>query len=127
MSSMNAGPVSGAPDAGSERQAFRRAILVVDDSEVQRRILAASLKRWGYEVIEAASGSEALAILNERPVEFVLSDWMMPGMDGPDLCRAFRNLTRDHYGYFILLTSKTPWPSCTRRTKYTVRCGRPIC
>jgi sigma-B regulation protein RsbU (phosphoserine phosphatase) len=32
---------------------------------------------------------------------------MMPGMDGPDLCRAFRNLTRDHYGYFILLTSKT--------------------
>jgi sigma-B regulation protein RsbU (phosphoserine phosphatase) len=107
MSSRYADPGPGAPVVGSERRAFRRAILVVDESEAQRRILAASLKRWGYEVIEAASGGEALAILNERPVEFVLSDWMMPGLDGPDLCRAFRSLTRDHYGSFILLTSKT--------------------
>ena len=105
MSSTNADALPGGPAGAPDTS--RRAILVVDDSEVQRRILAASLKRWGYEVIEAASGVDALAILTSRSVEFVLSDWMMPGMDGPELCRAFRDLTRDHYGYFILLTSKT--------------------
>ena len=107
MSSTNADAVPGKAAAGPERQPSRRTILVVDDSEVQRRILAASLKRWGYEVVEAGSGLDALAILDARPVDIVLSDWMMPGMDGPELCRAFRDLTRDHYGYFILLTSKT--------------------
>jgi sigma-B regulation protein RsbU (phosphoserine phosphatase) len=95
------------PPIESRRPDSRRAILVVDDSRVQRRILTASLRRWGYDVIEADSGGEALAVLKERQIDIVLSDWMMPGMDGPDLCRAFRNLQRDHYGYFILLTSKS--------------------
>lgn len=107
MSSTNADTGPSGPAGAPDRQVGRRAILIVDDSEVQRRILAASLKRWGYEVIEAATGVDALAILNARPVDIVLSDWMMPGMDGPELCRAFRSLTRAHYGYFILLTSKT--------------------
>ena len=84
-----------------------RAILVVDDSRAQRRVVSASLKRWGYRVLEADSGDSALALLREQEIEIVLSDWMMPGMDGPELCRRFRGLDREHYGYFILLTSKT--------------------
>ncbi len=82
-------------------------ILVVDDSRVQRRILTSGLKRIGHCVREAASGEEALEICRAEPVELVISDWMMPGMNGLEFCRAFRQLKRDSYGYFILLTSKS--------------------
>ncbi len=84
-----------------------RKVLVVDDSRLQRRILSAQLRRWGYEVLEAASGDEALSICSHDPPDIVLSDWMMPGMSGLDFCRQFRALDRETYGYFILLTSKS--------------------
>ena len=82
-------------------------VLVVDDSRLQRRILSSLLKRGGHRVIEAESGTEALAVLETESVEIVLSDWMMPGMTGLELCRAFRGLEREDYSYFILLTSKS--------------------
>ncbi|MCX7646703.1 MAG: SpoIIE family protein phosphatase [Rhodobacteraceae bacterium] len=85
---------------------MRRRVLVADDSRVQRRILLASLRRWGYAVDEAADGTEALALITSRPYDFVLSDWMMPGLTGLDLCRRFRAMPREGYGYFILLTAK---------------------
>ncbi|PWE30060.1 fused response regulator/phosphatase [Maritimibacter sp. 55A14] len=84
-----------------------RRILVADDSRMQRKILTASLRRNGVEVLEAETGDAALAICRETPVDLVLSDWMMPGMDGVEFCRAFRALGSDRYGYFILLTSKS--------------------
>ncbi|MEZ5911149.1 MAG: SpoIIE family protein phosphatase [Paracoccaceae bacterium] len=84
-----------------------RHVLVVDDSRAQRMVLSASLKRWGYAVTEAASGAEALDICRDRPVDMVLSDWVMPGIDGLEFCRRFRGLPREGYGYFILLTSKS--------------------
>lgn len=83
-----------------------RRVLVVDDSKMQRKILSASLSRYGYEVIEAGSGEEALEICARAQPDLVLSDWMMPGMTGLDFCRAFRAMDRQSYGYFILLTSK---------------------
>lgn len=82
-------------------------VLVVDDSRVQRRILSSSLKRWGYEVLEAESGQEALEICQDQQLDLILSDWMMPGMNGLEFCKQFRKLERDNYGYFILLTSKS--------------------
>ncbi len=82
-------------------------VLVVDDSRLQRRILTSSLKRWGYDVREAATGADALSMCLECPPDLILSDWMMPGMTGLEFCRAFREMTRDSYGYFILLTSKS--------------------
>lgn len=82
-------------------------ILVVDDSRAQRRVLGASLSRQGYRVIEASGGEEALALLDTYNVDLIISDWMMPGMDGLELCQRFRALQREKYGYFILLTSKT--------------------
>ncbi|MCF4118371.1 SpoIIE family protein phosphatase [Rhodovulum sulfidophilum] len=84
-----------------------RLVLLVDDSRLQRRILRALLERWGYDVAECGSGEEALDICRAQPVDLIISDWMMPGMDGPEFCRAFRALPRESYGYFILLTSKS--------------------
>jgi phosphoserine phosphatase RsbU/P len=82
-------------------------VLVVDDSKAQRRVLALQLSRWGYRVVEAASGEEALAACRQTPFEMVVSDWMMPGISGLDFCREFKRLPRESYGYFILLTSKS--------------------
>ena len=92
---------------GRQRSDAVRTILVVDDSRAQRRVLGATLTRQGYNVIEAASGTEALELLDTEDIDLILSDWMMPGMDGLELCQRFRALPREKYGYFILLTSKT--------------------
>ena len=82
-------------------------VLIVDDSRAQRRILAVQLARWGYAICEADSGEAALAQCQGERFDIVLSDWMMPGMTGLELCQAFRALPREGYGYFILLTSKS--------------------
>jgi sigma-B regulation protein RsbU (phosphoserine phosphatase) len=84
-----------------------RRVLVVDDSRLQRKILSSSLKRWGFEVSEAGSGTEALMMCQTAQPDLILSDWMMPGMDGLEFCSAYRALPTDQYGYFILLTSKS--------------------
>jgi len=82
-------------------------VLVVDDSRAQRRLVSGPLLRWGYAVMEACSAPEALALCAEAPPDIVLSDWMMPGMDGTEFCQHFRRMERESYGYFILLTSKS--------------------
>ena len=86
--------------------AGRLRVLVVDDSRMQRRILSASLRQWGFAVDEADSGHAGLKQCRIHPPDLVLSDWMMPGMDGLEFCQRFRQLQRESYGYFILLTSK---------------------
>lgn len=102
--------VANAPQASqpivTQTKALRR-VLVVDDSRVQRRIVSSALKKWGYEITEAESGEEALRICQEAEHDFILSDWVMPGMSGLEFCRAFRALDSEQYGYFILLTSKS--------------------
>lgn len=82
-------------------------VLVVDDSRAQRHILSMYLRRWGYEVVEAATAEEALTLCSTIRVDMVISDWMMPGLSGVELCKQFRSLPRETYGYFILLTSKS--------------------
>ncbi|MBW6416268.1 SpoIIE family protein phosphatase [Celeribacter sp. PS-C1] len=82
-------------------------VLVVDDSRAQRRILSSYLGRWGYMVFEAATGEEAMEICRSESIDLVVSDWMMPGMSGLEFCQEFRQLEREYYGYFILLTSKS--------------------
>jgi sigma-B regulation protein RsbU (phosphoserine phosphatase) len=82
-------------------------VLVVDDSRAHRAMLTAVLSRQGFSVAVAGSGAEALAIAQSDPPDLILSDWMMPGMDGLDLCRKVRDLPSERYIYFILLTSKS--------------------
>lgn len=94
------------------------AVLVVDDSRAQRRILSSCLKRWGYRVFEASSGAEALRLSSMHKIDLVISDWVMPGMSGLDFCKAFRARDGGRYGYFILLTSKSD--------KSEVACGLDV-
>lgn len=84
-----------------------RNILVVDDSRAQRFAVASSLQSGGFNVLQAASGEEALALCQRVDIDLVLSDWMMPGMTGIDFCRALRQASQERYIYFILLTSNS--------------------
>ncbi|RVT83473.1 fused response regulator/phosphatase [Rhodobacteraceae bacterium CCMM004] len=106
-----AGPVPPPDDeirtgARTGRQAIRR-ILIVDDSRLQLRLLEKSLEPLGLTLISATSGEQALALCQNDPPDLVLSDWIMPGMSGIDLCQALRTAETGHYIYFILLTSKS--------------------
>ena len=82
-------------------------VLLVDDSRLQRRILAASLKKWGFEVVQAEGGEEALDICRAEPPDLIISDWLMPGLSGVEFCRALREEETDFYIYFLMLTSKS--------------------
>ena len=82
-------------------------ILIADDDGVSRLLLERTLQGWGYEVTAARDGTEAWAALGaaDRPPLAVL-DWMMPGMDGPELCRRARAASSDPPIYLILLTAR---------------------
>jgi sigma-B regulation protein RsbU (phosphoserine phosphatase) len=81
-------------------------ILIVDDDIVIRTILRRHLSSWEYEVVEAADGLIAWDILQKERISIVLTDWMMPGLDGPGLCRRIREVSGDRYIYVILLTAR---------------------
>jgi DNA-binding response OmpR family regulator len=81
-------------------------ILAVEDDPVARAVLHQALLRLGHEVVEARDGAEALRVLEKEPVRLIVSDWMMPELDGLGLCRAVRNRVNVDYVYFILLTGQ---------------------
>lgn len=79
-------------------------ILAVEDDPVARAVLRQGLRRLGHETIEAADGEEAWKVMERDPVRVVVSDWLMPRVDGLELCRRIRAQTGGEYVYFILLT-----------------------
>jgi len=82
-------------------------ILVAEDDPISQRVLQANLLEWGYDVTVASDGGEAWAIMRQaESPSLVISDWMMPGMDGLTLCRKIRQMERPGYIYFIILTAK---------------------
>ncbi len=82
-------------------------ILIADDDPVSLLYLQDALQDWDYEVITAPDGKSACDIL-QRPDAPILAilDWMMPGMDGIDVCRVIRDTVKDRYIYMIMLTSR---------------------
>lgn len=66
-------------------------VLVVDDESLLRRLLERVLRDGGYEVVSARHGAEALAILAEKPVDVIVTDFMMPRMNGAELVLAIRD------------------------------------
>ncbi len=83
-------------------------VLAVEDDPVALAVLARTLRKLGHEVVTAANGEEALARLAAEPVRVVVSDWVMPGVDGLELCRRVRGRLEADYVYFILLTGLLP-------------------
>jgi CheY-like chemotaxis protein len=83
-------------------------ILIAEDDMVSRRLLEATLVKWGHEVIVTCSGDEALAVLqgNNAPSLAIL-DVMMPGISGSEVCKLVRQLPCDLPPYLILLTAKS--------------------
>ena len=81
-----------------------QSVLIVDDALTWRKLLAGLLRQWGYHVLEAEEGEQALALLRQHPVNLLISDWEMPVMDGLTLCRQVRQQFRQRYIYVILLT-----------------------
>ena len=82
-------------------------ILIADDDRVSRRLLEKTLEREGYEVIAVDNGRLALQQLSlpDGP-RLALLDWMMPEMDGPDVCRGVRTLPERPYVHIVLVTSR---------------------
>jgi len=82
-------------------------ILLVDDNRTMLLVWTQILIKRGYNVITAADGVKALEVLAEHPeIQFVLSDWIMPNMDGIELCKALKSGKYSRYIFFVLLSGK---------------------
>jgi sigma-B regulation protein RsbU (phosphoserine phosphatase) len=82
-------------------------VLIADDDPVNRRLLERTLQQWGYEVTVARDGAEAWRLFQERDYPFVISDWIMPSMDGLELVRRIRGSPRPGYVFIILVAAAT--------------------
>ena len=80
-------------------------VLVAEDDPISAKVLGTLLGRLGYETIMARNGQEAWDAFNAAPVRMIVSDWMMPGLDGLAFCEKVRARQDTAYTYFILLTA----------------------
>jgi diguanylate cyclase (GGDEF)-like protein len=86
---------------------MRMKVLIAEDDPITCRLLKAKLRRWGHEVVVARDGIEAWQVLEraDSPPLAIL-DWMMPGIDGVEICREVRKRTEGPYTYLLLLTAR---------------------
>jgi two-component system chemotaxis response regulator CheY len=81
-------------------------VLIAEDNATQRILLRAMLKRTNHEILEAVDGQEAWDILQHSVIQLVITDWMMPRMDGTELIHLIRATDFGRYIYVLLLTAK---------------------
>jgi len=85
----------------------RHKILLADDERIARTQVATWLETWGYDVVLATDGQEALDRLKADPsIRLALLDWIMPRIDGVDVCRKLRAGPNEPYVYLVLLTAR---------------------
>lgn len=96
-------PLPAAPELPAPPHLLR--VLVVDDSAMLRRVLQRGVERGGHVCLAAVDGVEALEVFDAFGPDVVISDWEMPRMDGPELCRRVRERSSEGYPYFIFLTA----------------------
>jgi diguanylate cyclase (GGDEF)-like protein len=83
-------------------------VLAAEDNPVFQSMLKTMLTKWGYQAVIARSGTEAWRVLeSEDAPRLAVLDWMMPGMDGVEICRRIRSANREPYIYILLLTART--------------------
>jgi two-component system, cell cycle response regulator len=89
-----------------QSQCHCREVLVAEDDPMFRKILQNWLQSWNYKVIVATDGTEAWNILQqERPPDLLILDWVMPGIDGMELCRRIRERQSASYQYILIVTA----------------------
>ncbi len=94
------------PRAEAGPAAPKTRILVAEDDPISRELISARLGGWGYEVVVTQNGTEAMAALRRKDApSLAILDWMMPGMDGLEICRRVRE--GDRVLYIILLTARS--------------------
>jgi CheY-like chemotaxis protein len=82
-------------------------ILIAEDDPVSRHVLTANLTKWGHEVIAVTDGLQAWeALQRDDAPHLVILDWMMSGLEGPEVCRKLRQSAREIETYIILLTAR---------------------
>src|SRR5580704_17871680 len=83
-------------------------VLAAEDNPVFQSMLTNLLTKWGYEPVVACDGNEAWEALQQPDgPQLAILDWMMPGLNGVDICRGVRAAGREPYVYIVLLTSRT--------------------
>jgi len=80
-------------------------ILVAEDDVISRKLLCTTLEQFGHSVVAYPNGQEAWDAFDADPYRVIVSDWLMPKMDGLEFCRKVRNRVETEYTYFILLTA----------------------
>ena len=82
-------------------------ILIAEDDPVSKKVLELLLGKWGYEIKSSSSGDEAWKLLQEEDSpDLVILDWMMPGLEGVEICRKARETEHSRSIYIILLTAR---------------------
>jgi two-component system, cell cycle response regulator len=90
-----------------EEKDLKKKILIAEDDPISRRLLEVFLTRWGYDVAVAASGTEALDLLDQIDApRLAVLDWMMPGLEGVQVCRKIRERKDRPYVYILLLSAR---------------------
>ncbi len=100
------GQAASAQNAEASGEAQRPTMLIVDDDEDMRNFVQGHFAKH-YTVLTAADGKQALRVLEKSNVSLIVSDWMMPEMDGPELCRQIRQNPNVSHLPFVMLTAKT--------------------
>jgi len=81
-------------------------ILVVDDDQMILELIDHHLMRWGFNTCTASNGLDAWAILESQSIDVVICDWIIPGIDGVELCRKIRSTDFERYIYFIIISGQ---------------------
>jgi sigma-B regulation protein RsbU (phosphoserine phosphatase) len=81
-----------------------KTILLVDDDPISLEVSSQTLRSLGHDVVPAPDGETAWGIFQRQPIQIIVSDWKMPGVDGLTLCKMVREAAQSDYTYFILVS-----------------------
>jgi diguanylate cyclase (GGDEF)-like protein len=92
----------------TDEKETKERILIAEDDPVSRRVLETLLKKWGHEIVVAKDGLEAVRLLESREApRLAVLDWMMPGLEGVQVCQRIRQDATRPYMYLLLLTARS--------------------